>query len=201
MLDATESVDVEQACASGRTATTRDGWIYEIETGEILGHADVLDRFEVNSADAADWVLGMRSAIEADIVATDLRLRAVTEQLKAIRREHERKLAWWEWRFRPSLVAFARSVLAGRKERTARFTWGSVSFRRTQGSRQILDMEAAVAWMKTASPGRVKVVESVTVTDVVKAAGDPGDGDALSGFRWLSCTGPGESVKITTGVE
>lgn len=196
-----ESVEVEQAIAPGRTDTTRDGWIYEIETGEILGRADVLDRFEVNSADAADWVLRIRSEIEADILAVDARLRAVTEQLKAIRREHERKLAWWEWRFRPGLVAFARSLLEGKKERSARFTWGSVSFRRTQGSRQIVDMEAAVAWMRTACPGRVKVVESVTVTDVVKAAGERGNGDLLPEFRWLSSTGPGESVKIATGLE
>lgn len=185
------------------TAIDADGWIYDVNSGEVLGHRDCPERFEVDSADAAEWVLELRSKLEADILAIDLRIQAVLEMLRAMKAERTRRLSWWDWRFSTSLIEFARKALEGTKARTAKFGWGQVRFRKTAGNHLIVDMPAAVAWMKTWAPQRVKVVESVTVKDVLaameveaRATGEPAERPS-----WLASSGERESVTITTGLD
>lgn len=188
--------------AAREVMTDTDGWVIDAETGEILGRSDLSDRFEVNSDDAADWALELRSRLEADLLAVDARLRAVQEMLGAIKRERMRRLSWWEWRFRPSLEAYARTKLT-KKVRTAMFTWGKVAFRTTAGSHEILDMERAVAWVRMWAPKRVKVVETVGIKDVMAAAeiAEKATGEKAELPNWLKASGETESVKIETGVE
>jgi hypothetical protein len=183
-------------------AVTPDGWEYDVITGEVTRFVGLPERFEVNSEADADFVLEIRSRIEAEIVAVDARLKALAAQLHAIRQQAIRKLSWWEWRFAPSLVVFARSILTG-KSRTARFAWGSVSFRSTRGANQILDMDAAVQWMRTFAPEKVKVKETVTVTDVlaVRAALARELGETEEHLPWLKSEAPAENVTISTGIE
>jgi len=182
-------------------AVDSDGWLYDPETGEVVGRADVPEAFVVDTQEKAEWVLELRSRIEGDLAGVEARLRAVTQQLEAIRRRHVRRLAWWDWKFSSSLIGFARSCLTG-KARTARFGWGSVSFRRTPGTTQICDNAAAVEFVRTWRPELVRVVESVTVKAVAEAKEtalrETGEDEPLA---FVVRSEPGESVSIVTGIE
>lgn len=180
-----------------------DGWVYDVSTGEVLGLAGVAERFVVDSAESADWALELRSRIEGQIVAIDERLRAVTERLKSLRADQVRRLSWWEWRFAPSLAAFARQMLAGKKTRTAKFGWGTVAFRASPGTNEIVSQEEAVAWMRVWDPEKVRVVETVTVKDVLKVreAVARKNQEEPEHLPWLASSGAQETVVISTGID
>ena len=175
-----------------RTAVDADGWLYDADTGEVLGRPDVLAGFAVDCAQAADAALEIRACIEARLAALRMRKAALVANIESMEAEQRRRLAWWDWRFGAGLVEFARSLLG--RGKTAKFVHGSVSFRATKGANRIIDMESAVAWMRDVDPERVRVVESVLVSDVLATRRK---GDLLP---WLESTGPGESVTISTGI-
>lgn len=201
-LDNTSIAKSNAEDVSRRTDVDPDGWVFDIETGEVVGRIDADERFEVDSIERAEWTLCLRSQLEAELVALDIREAALLRQLRTLRAAKLRRLAWWDYRFAPSLIAFARGLLAG-KGRTAQFAWGRVSFRSTRGMTRILDMSEAVSWMRTWAPEKVKVKESVTVKDVLATrravAEEYGERPEHLGF--LASSGPGESVKVSTGIE
>ncbi len=192
--------EVEQEAPARETATDSEGWTYDVATGEVLGLAHEPEAFEIDSVEAAEWSLKVRSEIEGDIAGIDARLRALTEQLQAMRAAKVRQLSWWEWRFHSQLVAFARSQLAG-KAKTWNCAWGKVAFRATQGNTEITDMGAAVAWCDTWLPETVQRKVWVTVTDALKAVkaarAATGEDDRPA---FLASSGPSESVTVSTGV-
>ena len=182
------------------TQVDGDGFIYRVDTGEVIGHAGANERFKIDSQDDADCVLEMRSKIEGDIAATEARIRGVLAQLEAIKAKHVRRLSWWEWRFGSDLIGFARSQLKG-KSRTAQFGWGRVSFRATKGITSILDPDAAVAFVELYDPSRVATKKSVGLKDVLAVlplALEAGDEDRPN---WLKTSEPGENIVISTGIE
>lgn len=180
-----------------------DGYIINSQ-GEVIGRQDIADRFEVVDEASADWALEQRNKIEGDIAGIDARLRAVTEQLQALRRKNLARLAWWDFRFRSGIIGVARKALEGKKERSLQLTWGKVAFRKTPGKTEILDMPHAVAFVRTWEPDAVKVVESVGVKDIQKAiatASTHSGEDYSRELPFLAVSGPGESVSISTGIE
>lgn len=183
------------------TAVDPEGWVYDVDTGEVIGKDMVDDRFKVDTPEAADWALEVRSRIEGNILAIDERKRAVCRQLDAMRNDQIRRLSWWEWRFGSDLIGFARTLLKG-KSRSVKFTWGSVSFRTTQGTTEILDMPAAVAFVRAWEPELVKVVETVGLKAIEaarrQAVDATGEDESLPFVR---STGQQESVSISTGIE
>jgi hypothetical protein len=201
-LENTSIAETSPGNVPRRTDVDTDGWVFDLETGEVLGRIDADERFEVDSDERAEWVLSLRSQLEGELVALDVREAALLRQLRTLRAAKLRRLAWWDYRFAPSLIAFARSLLAG-KERTAQFAWGRVSFRSTKGTTRILDMTEAVAWMRTWDPAKVRVKESVTVKDVLatrKAVAEE-YGETPEHLGFLASSGPGESVTVSTGIE
>lgn len=183
------------------TAVDSDGWLYDVATGEVLGRPELPDRFTVDSESSAEWALELRSKIEGDLAAVRARKRALVAQLDALESGILRRFAWWEFRFLPSLVDFARQNLP-KKGRTWRCPWGAVAFRTTQGSTEIVDMQAAVDWCRAWRPEAVQRKEWVTVAGVREACqaafAATGEGDPV-GF--VKSTGPGESVTVSTGVD
>jgi hypothetical protein len=200
-MSTTSDVPVIEAEAEPRTAVDSDGWVYDVETGEVVGLASAPDRFTVDSPESADWALQRRSEVEAEVAKIDAQLRAVTENLKAKRNAALRRLSYWEYRFGPALVAFARSQLAG-KSRTWQGAWGKVAFRKTPASHAIVDMAAAVEWMGVWAPGRVKVARSVAVRDVLAVKAEvEGANQEEERLPFVVASPPGEAVVISTGIE
>jgi phage host-nuclease inhibitor protein Gam len=198
----------ELATNERRLATTADGFLYDTETGEVLSYegpspsgTPVTDSFQINSVEAADWALQLRSGIEGEIAGIEAQLEAVTKMLQARKSAAMRKLSWWEFRFASSLITFARSCLTG-KSRTAQFSWGRVSFRRTGGNNEIIDMKAAVEWMRWANSDLIRTVETVRVSDVLathrRIFQETGEPEPL---RFIVSSEPSENVTISTGIE
>jgi hypothetical protein len=194
-------------------ATTADGFLYDTVTGEVLSYegpspsgTPVTENFTINSVEAADWVLELRSGIEGEIAGIEAQLEAVTKMLHARKSAAMRKLSWWEFRFGPSLIAFARSCLRG-KSRTAQFSWGRISFRRTGGNNEIIDMKAAVEWMRNWMPDKIKSKEWVNVTDLLDAKkisdrwDEEEEGVTKHPTPFLISSEPSENVTITTGID
>jgi hypothetical protein len=191
-----------------RLATTADGFVYDTETGEVIGFEGQCptgekfsDWFRIKGVEEADWVLQLRSGIEGEIAGIEAQLEAVTKMLQARKAAAMRKLSWWEFRFAPSLIAFARSCLRG-KSRTAQFSWGRVSFHKTGGNNKIIDMKAAVEWMRFITPDVIRTVETVRVTDVLhtrkRLEDETGEIEILP---FLVSSEPSENVTISTGIE
>lgn len=204
----------DDAPAERRVATTPDGWLYDERTGEVLGLADDVDdegrslglrgvdgRFEVDSEEAANWTLMVRTQIESDLLALEARRKAVNAQIDALIAERRRRLSWWEYRFQPSLVEFARTLLKG-KGRTAQFIWGKVAFRKTKGSTAILDPDTALEYVETFAPSLVSRKAWVTVAAINQAAliaeDATGEPQVLS---FVARSGESESVTVSTGLE
>lgn len=188
------------------TATDSDGWVFDVATGEVVGRLDadgflVRDRFEVTDNESADWVMRVRSDVEAEVAKLDLQFAAIRKLYEARRNAQYRRLAWWEFRFATSLIAFARSQLTG-KVRTWRGAFGSIAFRKTQGTTKVLDDEAALAFVKTYTPELVKVVESINLKAIMaaKAKAEEVIGEAVE-LNFVKESQPGENVQISTGIE
>ena len=174
------------------TAVDADGWLYDVDTGEVLGIPDLPEDFALDCNQAADAALEIRARIEARLAALRMRKKALIENIERLEADQRRRLSWWEWQFSHGLVEFARTMLG--RGKTAKFFHGSVSFRATRGTNKIIDMDRAVTWMRDVDPERIHVVESVLVSDVLATRRE---GDVLP---WLESTGPGESVTISTGI-
>lgn len=185
-----------------RTAVDSEGFRYDVDSGEVLGFEGVTDAFVIDDREKAEWALRVRSEVEGQIAGVDARRRALLEGLDRQRAALVRRLSWWEWRFGGQLVAFARTLLGG-KGRTVQFDWGKVSFRRTPGASEIVDMAAAVAYVEQWAPGEVRVVKSVGVkaVEAARRAAEAATGEAEGPLPFVAATGPGEAVAVATGVE
>jgi hypothetical protein len=188
------------------TATTADGWVYRLDTGECVGCLDddrflVRERFEVDSPESADWVLRKRQEVDSEIARLTIQFDAIKRQFDARLKTQHQRLAYLDWRFASRLIAWARSQLT-RGSRTWRGTYGSVKFRKTQGTRKVLDDAAAVEFVETYAPELVKVTKSVNLKAIdearQRAAEALGEGIDLP---FVACAPPDESVTITTGIE
>lgn len=183
-----------------QTAVDADGWRYDVESGEVLGRADVAGDWTIDSDERAEWALELLSKLEGEIVGIDARIAAVTKQLTAMRRERERRVEWWRYRFQAPLIEFARSRLSGRK-RSVKFGWGTVAFRRTKGSHWITDMEAAIEFAKTWLPSAIKVKRSVNVGDILEARRvAEKEVEESVPCPFLASSDETECVSITTGI-
>lgn len=172
-----------------------DGYTVNKETGEVYGRSDCAPGlFVIDSDDKADWVLQKRMDEESEINAINARIQALTDNLRSMRKEHENRLQWLEFRFDDELTEYAKTKLTD-KSKTAKFAYGKVSFRTSAGTNKILDMDAAVAYAEASpNPEIVKVTKSVNVSDLK-------ENFDLSGLPFIESSGPKETVTIATGLE
>lgn len=182
------------------TEVDSDGYIFRVDTGEIVGHVDATERFRIDSVEAADWALNKRAEIDGLLLALRARRRALLDNMDQLEASLVRRISWWDYRFGSELIGFARTLLKG-KSRTVQFAWGKVSFRATKGRSEILSQTEAVEYVRLYAPDKVKIKESVDVAGVLAAmekARDAGDEDKPN---WFVQTGADENVTITTGIE
>src|SRR4029077_9204550 len=97
-----------------------------------------------------------------------IQFQAIEKQFKSRLRTQHQRLAYLDWRFGASLITWARSQLA-KGSRTWRGTYGSVKFRKTPGSRKVLDDAAAVEFVETYAPELVKVSKTVNLKAIDEA--------------------------------
>ena len=190
-----------------------DGTPFDQTTGEILDPADPEVRALVVGQDAcqlaarittpeeAERALERLARIDANILALRAGLDAITRNVNARIGAEQRRRDWWEFRYRPDVIEVARSMLG--RTKTALFTFGRVSFRKSAGTSSIKDMDAAVAYVRQWDPAKVRVVESVTVTAIKEAM--QAEAEALDEPAapppCLEFSGPRESVTIDTGIK
>lgn len=175
------------------TTITEDGYVYDIETGEVL---DIVaeEHFRPTDRKGVEWVLEKMSVHDAEALAIQARIDALVENLRVQKNKHIKRREFLEYKYGADLQQFARETLeaAGGKSKTATFDHGKVSFRSSKGTRRIADMDAAVNWaIEHGLESAVKVVRSVNVSDL------PNDADAEP---FIEASGPKETASISTGI-
>lgn len=185
------------------TAIDADGWIVNAETGEVIGREGIGSGWTIDSVEAADWALKLQSEIQADILAIDARIQAVTANLQALRRAKVRRLSYWDFRFASQLVTFARTQLRGRSK-TAQFTWGRVSYRTMRGTTSVIDDAAALDYVRTWAPDQIRRTEPRETVNVAaiaeahrRAVAATGEDDPLP---FIVTSHPHEEATIQTGI-
>jgi hypothetical protein len=190
-----------------------DGFLYDSETGELLGAALPQPAFVVDSEEAASWVLGKILDAEAAVAAIDstpdvIRARAVLENAERIRKERAARLDWLKRRFEPELGAFARKQLDGKKTKTWKTVLGSVSLKTKNGGVRMTDEARALAWAKMHAPEAVKTTERFLIselpdealTTIVRALNGPATPDEEPLRAAFELVQDDETVHIKTGV-
>jgi hypothetical protein len=157
-----------------------DGYLYDTETGELLGPA-LKQGFVVDSNEAADWVLGKMVEKQARLAALQKAVERETKQLESLHK-----------RFDEELEHFAKQKLEGLKERSLHLSFGALSFRASKGTNKITDMDAAVCWADEHRPEIVKVSRSVGVSDLLVEAERAGQA-----LPFIDSTGPKENFSIS----
>ena len=137
--------------------------------------APLIDPFQVNSRDDANNALEIRFNLEAQNRSLDDRLKAFTANIEAQKRRIRSRLAWWDFRWSPKLVTWAKTALVNKKGipfgsgKTVALDFGRVSFRDSPETIEILDDAAALEWARKWAPERIKTKESITMTSIKEA--------------------------------
>jgi hypothetical protein len=182
------------------TVRREDGYVVDIESGEVLYHEEKPDTFAVTDEKTAEWVLGKMAEADARIVGLraerDARLDALIAQFDRREKAIEARRKWLAWRFIGELQSFAQTQLEGAKSRTFALGNGSLSFRKTPGSIKVDDKPAAIEWCKTHMPEAIK---ARTITDIVVTPLHT-IADKLPAGVFI-VTGPGDQFTIDTGID
>jgi hypothetical protein len=179
-----------------------DGFLYDELTGEVVGHVETTTRARIDSEPDVDLALDFLARLEANLVAIKARRKALLENLTRLEKSAEARLRWWDFSFRSDILAFARRALGQGKAKTYRSAFGSVAFRATLGTHEILDDTLALGFVERWAPAQVKVVRSANITAVkqaIEAYRDQNEEDPSTAM-WLRSTGPGEKATISTGL-
>ena len=183
-----------------------DGYLVD-KDGEVLGLADPatgepMERFEVRSEEAADWVLKLFMEEEARLEAIEAKRAAILANLEGQEVAPRNRLRYLGYRFHNDLAAWARSELAAKKGKgkTVKLTHGSIAFRNSAGSAEILDHASALAFVEEWKPDEVK--KSVGVGSIKAAIAEAASqiGEAPDVSEFFRQAEPRESVVIKTGV-
>lgn len=184
-----------------------DGFRIDAETGEVLDLYDYPANvgaklantlggqpWQPETHDDADWLLEKMSVIDGDILALEARKEALVRHMDAQIAGKRRRRDFLVWRFGPALAEFARRTLesTGNKGRTVHLTHGTVGFRKSRATVQILDMDAAVKWAEANAPDALIVTKKVNKTDIA--------GVAPETAPWLERHAAEDRFNIDTGV-
>jgi hypothetical protein len=179
-----------------------DGYVVDVETGEIIRHEEQPDAFAVTDEASANWVLGKWQDEDAAIAgleeARQRQHKAIDENFDRKIQIHVRRKNWLSWRFLGQLKEYAESALSDGKRRTLALTNGCLSFRRKPASTKIdvTDLRKAVAWCEENEPTAIKVSTSILTTPL-KGLVDRLPTDAFE----VTVTEAVDSFAVDTGID
>lgn len=183
----TECGWVREAIWSGR-------FLVEVGTGEVLA-VEQPEGFAVRDRASAEWVLERIFDAEADDAALEERKRILVRNIERMQEAQRRRAAWLRRRFEPELREWARAELEGKRGRTIRTPFGTLSFRKGRRRVVVEDEDGAVAWARRHRPEAVRVEERLLVSRL--AEGDSPDGCRIvppeDAFEIRCVPGPGRS--------
>lgn len=191
-----------------------NGYYIDDETGEvhgIMGHDKLgtdcfseavgqtddqivyQERFEVNSREAAEWVLDKMADADAAAIAIKARkaafLENIDKQMNAVVNRHRYLVG----RFQPDLQAWAERELAITKRKSITLDNGTLKFSACGGGIKVLDEEAALEWARDFAATAIKKTETVLVSLLPEGVDLP-----VTLFERVP---KGANFKITTGVK
>jgi hypothetical protein len=155
---------------TGTNVIEQGGYLVDELTGEVLGFAQKPDdKFLPTTEEGVNWVLNKMLKAEAAIAAIQhspevLAAKAIVENAGKLQTEHSKKLEWLHQHFDADLGEYARIQLDGKKGRTFKTIYGSISLRTIPEKVKVQDPEAAVAVAKEFYPEAVKTVESFLIS-------------------------------------
>lgn len=120
-------------------------YLVDPDTGEVCGtiRDENQQPWHPHSDEDIEWCLSLRHEANQKIAGLKDRI----ENLQAMIREQERILAWWHLRFLPDLEQCLRDRIAnGLKAKSARFEYGRIGLRKTQGRILVTEPDAALEW-------------------------------------------------------
>jgi hypothetical protein len=145
------------------------GYLVNVDTGEVVGHARFNDEYRISSDSTAVAVL--EAMMEAESETKHLqelyqdKIDSLAEILKASRRRRD----WLEVRFKADLEQFAASRLAGSKIRTLHLFCGKLTFHRSTVLSVVAERkEAAVEWCNRFCREAVKVSVDILIPPLKK---------------------------------
>jgi hypothetical protein len=168
-----------------------DGEVVALQTPALQAMMPI----EITTLEQAEDALAVRMEIELAQQAAAARTKAMLANCKALEAVEARRMSWWEYLFGAAVRKFGRTILKGTCK-TARLAHGQLQYRTSRPTHTIVSMEEAVRWMRDRRPAKVKVEESVNVTDVLEELAIKGEG--LPG--WVKATVPEEKVNIVSNV-
>lgn len=157
------------------TITTDEGFIINIETGEIISaegepEIDPLAA-EIMAKVDLDWALekllrvrSNRAGIEA---RRDAYLKTYIESIDGQLKAQDNKEKYILYRYGHHMRACAERIIGMGKGKSYKSDFGTIQFRTTPGSLAVKDEAAAIEWLYENSsvyPGAVKVTEKVLVS-------------------------------------
>ena len=188
---------------------SKDGYWVDSDTGEVLGHEELVTAeeviaalagntvnpsFEVTDEASADWVLGKISEADGNIAGLKARKAAIIANFDTQIKEQERRKSWLLVRFMADLERFAKSALENAKSRTLTLAYGKLSFRKMPGRIEARDEAQAIEWARVHAPLAVKTVESLLMMPLKGMESSlPGD--------IFEVHGPADKFSVDTGVK
>lgn len=151
------------------TTTIVDGYVIDIETGEVLGHSKVDGDFVVDTKEKAEWVLKRFARVDANLAALDttpelLEAKALIANSESIRQEFLRRRDWLTKRFEAELGEFARRELEGSKTKTWKSIFGQIALRLVPGRLKVKDGEKALLWARSNATNAIKTSEEFQIS-------------------------------------
>lgn len=131
--------------------------------GEIIGHVDVADEFEVRDERGAHWVLRKLQEHDAEILKLEAMKATFINNLDAMIQDQRRGKAWLSLKFSGQLKAWAQAQLKG-KAKTLKTPYGKLSFRKVPAKVVVTDLDRALFWARGYAPEAIVVKESLSLT-------------------------------------
>lgn len=153
-------------------------WLVDETTGEIVDivtepqHDDT--PFIIHDQASAEWVMSKLFDEEAEIAAIRKRREVLLSNLDAMEKVHQRRADWLRYRFGGELEDHAAIELDGKKGRSIKTPFGTLSFRKKAAKLVVEDEAAALDWAKSNRSDAVKVTEKVLVSLLPQTGAVPG---------------------------